>query len=70
MVFVPKSKCPRCGVARFRLDWQTFRNGDQHIRVECANCGAYVCYAPKTPENLEHVGPPPVGESKKEQRLF
>jgi hypothetical protein len=52
-----------------------FRNGTKHIRVECADCGAYVCYAPQTPENVERAGSPPdggppAGEDQDQKRLF
>lgn len=56
---LPKDTCPRCGATRFRFGWQVFSNGTRHIRVECADCGAYVCYASQTPENLRRAGPPP-----------
>jgi hypothetical protein len=57
------------------LTWQVFRNGTKHIRVECGDCGAYVCYAPQTPENVERAGPPPeggppAGEDQDQKRLF
>lgn len=58
---LPRDHCPRCDATRFRFGWQVFANGTKHIRVECAACGAYVCYAPQTPENQRRVGPPPEG---------
>ena len=51
--------CKRCDSTRFRYAWQVFTNGTKHIRVECAACGGYVCYAPQTPENQSLAGPKP-----------
>jgi hypothetical protein len=72
---LPKDHCPRCGSGRRRFAWQVFRNGTKHIRVECGDCGAYVCYAPQTPEHLERAGPPPAGgaeaaDDDRQERLF
>jgi uncharacterized Zn finger protein len=58
---LPADECRRCSGTRLHFGWQVFRNGTRHIRVECAECGAYVCYAPQTPENLRRAGPPPAG---------
>ena len=60
---LPKNECARCGGSRSRFGWQVFSNGTKHIRVECAECGAYVCYAPQTPEHLRRAGPPPEGDT-------
>src|SRR6266542_5977771 len=36
--------CRKCGAAEFRTYWQTFANGNRHVRADCARCGAFVRY--------------------------
>ena len=55
MLNLPKDRCLRCGASRFRFGWQAFLNGVKHIRVECADCGAFVCYAPQTSECIRRA---------------
>jgi hypothetical protein len=39
--------CPKCGKSAFRTFWQTFADGNKHVRCNCAKCGAFVRYLPK-----------------------
>jgi hypothetical protein len=38
--------CPKPTALRFH--WQTFAGGKRHVRMECAGCGRFLRYAPKT----------------------
>ena len=49
-------KCKYCNSENLNFTWQEFSNGSTHIRVDCADCGKFVKYAPKTLENLAKVG--------------
>jgi hypothetical protein len=41
--------CGSCPVpTALRFEWQTYVTGNTHIRTECAGCGRFVRYAPKT----------------------
>src|SRR4051812_4945268 len=39
--------CQKCGSATHKITMQVFRNGSERDRVDCANCGAYIGFAPK-----------------------
>ena len=51
--------CPRCGRQDVRLTWQMCRNGRQHPRASCRQCGAFVKYVEQTPGNVAHAKEPP-----------
>jgi hypothetical protein len=38
----PVLTCRRCRAAEFKLRWQTFTDGSQHLRGNCAKCGGWV----------------------------
>ena len=41
-----KYGCPRCRTKPTRIVIHTFKDGSEHLRVECANCGKYIQYLP------------------------
>jgi hypothetical protein len=41
--------CRRCGSTALHHAWQRFAGGTRHVREDCARCGAYRRYAPRTP---------------------
>jgi hypothetical protein len=45
--------CRRCGGVELLLTWQALGNTESKvIRAECRGCGAFVYFAPQTPENV------------------
>jgi hypothetical protein len=44
--------CPRCGWRKVKLEWRDQAGGRRAIRADCWQCGAFVCWAPQTPENI------------------
>lgn len=59
--------CPRCGAADRRTVPQTFRDGSEHARQECARCGGFLGYAKRRPERQPlplPVAAPPVTPSR------
>ncbi len=43
----PVGPCPRCGDVGQRVSWQTDRNGQSRIRLECQRCRALLQWAPQ-----------------------
>jgi len=52
----PAVSCPRCESRSFTTTPATFKDGSQHLRRTCAQCGAFVDWAPQG-EDLS-AGPP------------
>jgi hypothetical protein len=58
--------CRRCGHAALRLAWQPLAGTESSrvIRADCRACGAFVYFAPQTPDNIaladrSEQAPPP-----------
>lgn len=41
------NRCPACGHTEFAQKVQTFANGTQHLREECAKCYKFIRYVPQ-----------------------
>lgn len=39
--------CNHCGSDKMKYSWQQMKNGGKHLRVDCAECGRYVKFAPQ-----------------------
>jgi hypothetical protein len=68
--------CRQCGADTFKTHWQRFRDGSRHVRMDCAGCGAFQRYLPRSSEGAapgmvyrkgaedlhrEHTAPAPRG---------
>jgi hypothetical protein len=58
--------CKRCGSREQFVREQTFRDGSTHSRVECANCGRFIRYAPRQSIGSGYL-PEPIGSAQKGQ---
>lgn len=52
--------CPGCGEAEFTVSEQRFKDGTQHVRVDCRNCQRFVRYLPR--DRADDVKPEPTGD--------
>jgi Zn ribbon nucleic-acid-binding protein len=53
--------CPGCRATEFRSSWQTFKGGKTHCRLDCAQCGRFVQWAPKESCHFKRLEPRPAG---------
>jgi hypothetical protein len=47
------SRCRSCAAQRLRVVTQVFKNGTQHLRLECGQCGRFVKMLRPPPGNVE-----------------
>ena len=47
------ARCPSCAQRSLRTAWQTFSNGAQHLRCECAVCGRFIKHLKPPPANVD-----------------
>jgi hypothetical protein len=45
-------RCPGCARRSLRVAWQTFSNGTNHLRCECAVCGRFIKHLKPPPDNV------------------